>query len=126
MPLKAMRMCSHPGCSELTRGARCEVHQRERKQQEYRERENPWLHMYHDPRWNNPDWGLRAQQLRKEPLCAECLKEGRVTVANVVDHVKKHGGDAALFYDPSNLNSLCKRHHDVKTATIDGGFGRKK
>lgn len=42
-----------------------------------------------------------------------CWKDGkRVTPANVVDHVKAHKGDETLFFDPSNLQSLCKPHHD--------------
>jgi 5-methylcytosine-specific restriction protein A len=30
-----------------------------------------------------------------------------------------------LFWDSKNWQSLCKHHHDVKTATEDGGFGRR-
>jgi len=47
-----------------------------------------------------------------------------VTNATVVDHIIPHKGDYKLMYDQNNLQSLCKYHHDVKTATEDGGFGR--
>ena len=30
-----------------------------------------------------------------------------------------------LFSDPANHRSMCKRHHDQKTAKFDGGFGRE-
>lgn len=57
----------------------------------------------------------------------------------MVDHIKPHrlkqaidsgdperiAGARSLFWDSAgNWQSLCKRHHDVKTATEDGGFGR--
>jgi 5-methylcytosine-specific restriction protein A len=45
--------------------------------------------------------------------------------ANEVDHIKPHKGDMALFWDSSNWQSLCKPCHSAKTATEDGGFGRK-
>jgi 5-methylcytosine-specific restriction protein A len=43
--------------------------------------------------------------------------------ATVVDHKIPHKGDMKLFWDRSNWQSLCKCHHDIKTATEDGGFG---
>jgi 5-methylcytosine-specific restriction protein A len=49
---------------------------------------------------------------------------GDTTAANVVDHIKPHKGDQALFWCRDNWQSLCKRCHDYKTATEDGGFGR--
>jgi 5-methylcytosine-specific restriction endonuclease McrA len=50
--------------------------------------------------------------LRKNPLCEECTRIGRLTVASVVDHVKPHRGDQALFWDSSNHQALCKHCHD--------------
>ena len=47
-----------------------------------------------------------------------------ITPATVVDHIKPHHGDQRLFWDVGNWQSLCKAHHDSKTATEDGGFGR--
>lgn len=41
-----------------------------------------------------------------------------------VDHIIPHKGDPELFWDQDNWQSLCKPHHDRKTATEDGGFGR--
>jgi len=54
---------------------------------------------------------LRQQHLYQEPLCRYCKQEGRTTAADEVDHIQKHDGDYGLFYDPSNLQSLCKSHH---------------
>ncbi len=30
----------------------------------------------------------------------------------VVDHIRRHGGDPELFWDPSNLQALSKEYHD--------------
>ena len=59
---------------------------------------------------------IRAAALaRDRPLCQDCLeREGRVTPAAQVDHVipKAKGGSDEL----SNLRSLCREHHDEKSA----------
>ena len=57
--------------------------------------------------------------------CAETVgAEARrcLTPASVVDHIVPHRGDPGLFWDEANWQCLCKRHHDRKTATLDGGF----
>lgn len=65
---------------------------------------------------------LRAAYLAQFPLCQET---GCDQLATVVDHAKPHHGDHDLLYDWSNLRSMCKPHHDAKTARVDGGFGNR-
>lgn len=67
-----------------------------------------WHHLYVSTTWKK----LRVWHLTRNPLCVMCLKEDRLTPANVVDHVKPHRGDMALFRDPLNLQSLCEPHHN--------------
>lgn len=55
---------------------------------------------------------LRTAQLRDYPLCRMCQDVGTVVAATIVDHIKPHKGDEALFFDRANLQSLCKTHHD--------------
>lgn len=62
-------------------------------------------------------YGWRWQQARERflsanPLCAMCADERRVELATVVDHIDPHRGDERLFWDESNWQPLCKRHHD--------------
>ncbi|QQP93545.1 HNH endonuclease (plasmid) [Skermanella sp. TT6] len=72
------------------------------------------------------DWRrLRLAHIQSEPLCRRCKAEGRIVVADVVDHIVPISVDPDRRLDPSNLQSLCKHHHDVKTAREDGGFGRR-
>lgn len=73
----------------------------------------------YDSRWKK----ARDGYLAKHPLCVHCEREGRVEAARVVDHIVPHKGDTALFWDSANWQPLCKRHHDIKTATEDGGWG---
>lgn len=58
----------------------------------------------------------RERWLRQHPLCKECQDEDppRVTAGEEVDHVVplwQNGAD-----DDSNLQTLCRAHHKLKTA----------
>lgn len=50
--------------------------------------------------------------LGENPLCVMCESEGRLTPAQVVDHITPHRGDELLFWDRENWQPLCKIHHD--------------
>lgn len=63
----------------------------------------------------------RAAYLDKYPLCAMCEAEGRVEAATVVDHIKPHEGDKALFWDRDNWQALCKRCHDSDKQRMERG-----
>ena len=89
-------------------------------------------------------YGYKWQQaskgfLRKHNYCLRCESEGIVTRATVVDHrvpprlaeANESGIESRieeafkLFWDRDNWDELCKPCHDNKTATEDGGFGRR-
>ena len=76
-----------------------------------------WQHLYKRKRWLD----LRERQLMQEPLCRFCLATEEVTAAEVVDHIKKHEGNEALFFDPDNLQSLCRHHHDSAKQAMERG-----
>ncbi|WP_084794204.1 HNH endonuclease signature motif containing protein [Pseudoponticoccus marisrubri] len=52
----------------------------------------------------------RAAFLTLYPICAH---PGCTAPATVVDHIIPHRGDHALFWDRSNWQPLCQRHHDA-------------
>lgn len=54
---------------------------------------------------------LRLWQLKREPLCRFCKREGLVTAGRVVDHITRHRGDMEKFFDKSNLQTLCDSCH---------------
>lgn len=64
--------------------------------------------LYKSPRWLK----LKAEQLRKSPHCVCRIHAGQQVRADVVDHIVKHYGDQAIFFDPTNLQSLAKGCHD--------------
>jgi 5-methylcytosine-specific restriction protein A len=75
----------------------------------------------------NSAWSAASHAfLRAHPFCAICEIETPLSIqpATVTDHIEPHKGDQGLFWDESNWQGLCKPHHDRKTATEDGGFGR--
>jgi len=67
----------------------------------------------YDGRWRK----ARASFLQRNPLCAECMRNGRITPATVVDHVIPHRGDEKLFWDESNWQALCASCHNHKTGS---------
>ena len=56
---------------------------------------------------------MRSDLFARDPLCAECTRQGRVTLATQRDHIKPlaEGGTD----DASNVQGLCAACHDAKT-----------
>ena len=65
----------------------------------------------YDTKWQR----ARLAYLAKHPLCCECERENVVELAVVVDHIQPHKGNKQLFWDSSNWQALCVRHHNIKT-----------
>jgi len=63
---------------------------------------------------------LRAQQLRREPLCAMCFERGITRPAVDVDHIVPlaDGGEPWSF---DNLRSLCHEDHARVTRAAQAG-----
>jgi 5-methylcytosine-specific restriction protein A len=59
---------------------------------------------------------LRSAHLAQFPLCAHCLAEDRIVEASQVDHVVPVKTAPDRILDATNLQSLCQRHHSMKTA----------
>jgi 5-methylcytosine-specific restriction protein A len=98
-----MQTCAQPRCPVLVEKGYCPTHAA-RPNADIRR----W---YHTALWQR----LRALVLREEPLCRECLKEGRDTPSTDVDHIIRHQGIWALFFDRANLQGLCHACHSRKT-----------
>lgn len=99
-----------------------------RAAKQHRPTSEPLKSSRREPNSTKRGYGYRWQQaravwLRDHPLCEHCET---ITIATIVDHVKPHKGDMAIFWDRANWQSLCKACHDKKTATEDGGFGNQR
>ncbi|WP_226576528.1 HNH endonuclease [Acuticoccus sediminis] len=69
----------------------------------------PWRAWYKKQRWQIL---RRCTFVRDLYVCQKCgvqLTNDRQCVA---DHKVRHEGDAALFWDPENLQTLCQPCHD--------------
>jgi len=107
MPARAPHPCVVPGCGALIlQGRRCQVHKVDAEQARPNYALRRW---YRTPRWK----ALRARILREQAYrCADC---GQVVAALEVDHIAKHGGISARFWDRANLQALCRSCHQRKT-----------
>ena len=91
-----------PGEKRLNQQATARAH-------EYN-RTRPARHrFYGSARWRR----LRDYFIARHPLCAECLKNGVITPAVIVDHIVPIAEGGAEL-DESNLQSLCPACHNRK------------
>lgn len=65
--------------------------------------------LYHTSRWTKLSRAFRDEH----PLCAECLRQGRVRAATCVDHIKPWPL-CKDFFDRSNLQALCDDCNHLK------------
>lgn len=103
----AKTRCRHPGCSAVARAPYCAKHASQ--------------HGWSDPRRGTAaerGYGTAWRKLselkrRRDPLCVNCERNGLVTPATCVDHIKpkSQGGTD----DWANLQSLCDDCHRAKT-----------
>ncbi|WP_321940024.1 HNH endonuclease signature motif containing protein [Paraburkholderia sp. J8-2] len=89
------------------------------------------------------DWQrLRLAHLAANPHCVMCLRDLGMTglkpaevvlecarrgiaepLGNIGDHITPHRGNDALRLDPTNVQTLCKPHHDGEKAADERASG---
>jgi len=114
MPNRNPVACRRPGCGGLVAGgvcSRCGV-LRAQFAAAVDERRGSAAQRGYDARWRR----LRDAHLAREPLCRMCQRSDRVSAAVLVDHITPIADGGAVL-DDANLQSLCRRCHDNKTAT---------
>ena len=123
MPSKPSSGCHVQNCTALSveQSGLCPLHLKARNQRVDKERGSSAERGY-GVRWRK----ARAYYLGQYPLCVMCQQEGHTTAATTVDHIIAHRGDYILMWDEGNWESLCTRHHSIKSATEDGAFGNKE
>ncbi|MDE6479257.1 MAG: HNH endonuclease [Muribaculaceae bacterium] len=74
-----------------------------------------------------------ATMKRSNGLCEQCLKEGRVSAATEVHHIRPIESVKdpivmeQLAYDPGNLAALCRQcHHDAHVLLLKGSKEERK
>lgn len=53
--------------------------------------------------------------MSKTPICVACDLAGKMIPAVSVDHILPAKLYPDLMFDETNLQPLCKKHHDLKT-----------
>ena len=110
MPKKPKQPCGYPGCPELSDGRYCEKH-RQRVNADYNRygRDEDSKRFYSSAAWRR----LSRMQLMRSPLCVVCMQAGRVTPAEIADHIVPiRNGGARL--ELANLQSVCRSCHNKK------------
>ena len=82
-------------------------------------RKKPNTDVYNGTQWRK----LATMHKRANPCCVACMDKGIVSPAQVTDHILpiNMGGEVYAWH---NLQSLCKRCHDVKSGQeARGGKG---
>lgn len=114
------KQCNHAGCRILVEYSQkyCDKHKRfEKPKSDYDKYVNRkkiggrYFKFYHSKEWT------KASQLYRinNPCCKECLDEGIIRKADVVDHITELRDNWSKRLDDSNFMSLCHRHHNAKT-----------
>ena len=97
----------------------------ERKKKSQAPRNETDMRKLRQKAYQNRHWRkLRDTYLREHPICAECLKHGKVTPAEDVHHIKSpfRGGEINynMLLDYHNLESVCKDCHGEIHAAQQG------
>src|SRR5262249_21681637 len=109
-------------CGRLTRGSYCARCAREREAQKLTRA--PWIRIYSQPEWQTVKWkvherdGYRCTYVDARGRCTQTSRTTRLE-AHHLRKVRYLWGDAkgawrsfmALALDPSNIVTLCYRHH---------------
>lgn len=113
------KQCNHAGCKILIpyNETYCSKHKRKPRQSDADRYENrkakggKYFEFYHGKKWT------KASQLYRinNPCCEDCLLDGVIKKADVVDHVQEIRDHWELRYDETNFRALCHYHHNKKT-----------
>jgi 5-methylcytosine-specific restriction endonuclease McrA len=82
---------------------------------------NQYKNFIRSARWQR----LRAQHLKRHPLCVRCHAKGKVTLATEVHHIVKCMDEPSLQMDPANLESLCAPCHAPLTHDDRRGYSKE-
>lgn len=69
----------------------------------------PWRRWYRTARWKRLRQDVFLRDLYQCRMCGDVISQ---PIERVCDHIEPHGGDERRFWDPGNLQTLCKACHD--------------
>lgn len=101
---KAKRFCNRPSCPALVDSGYCDKHKPVVDQTE--------KNRIYNYRWTQ----VRSFYLAENPICVDCLADGKVTAAQEVHHTLKAREHPDKRFDTHFLMALCKACHSIRTA----------
>lgn len=119
----AKRPCIRPGCRNLVDRGYCATCAPKHSPRAINEATRPSAAKRgYGRRWQK----VRELYFKRNPFCADIYGDHgkRLEVATELDHIVPHRGDMEKFWDPGNLQGLCKECHSKKTATEESAFAR--
>ncbi|MGV3285797.1 HNH endonuclease signature motif containing protein [Bacillus wiedmannii] len=110
MSYKPKKSCAYPMCINLTTEQYCEKHKQEAtKTYDKYQRDNQTTAFYKSVGWRI----TRAKALVRDCyLCQRCLKDKKLTPADMVHHIVEVKEDWSKRLDINNLESLCNSCHN--------------
>lgn len=120
MPIASPHPCARPGCAcVVPRGTRyCPEHTQAHRRADDERRGSAHSRGY-DADWRR----FRAAWLARHPLCVVCEADNVVRAGDVVDHIVSIADAPGRRLDPTNVRTLCSRHHNQRTGR-DQAWGR--
>lgn len=125
---RPLKPCNSPMCPKLTRNAYCEDHthvSKEADAERYRDYDKNRRDKRATAFYNSKEWERAREQalVRDHGLCQHCLKNKRMMMAGMVDHIIPIKINWRLRTALDNLQSLCNRCHSIKTAEDKRKYG---
>lgn len=119
----ARRPCCRSGCPNLVDKGYCAQHAQSSPRAVLEQKRPSAAKRGYGRRWQ----AMRENYFRMHPLCADIYGDHgqRAVAATELDHVVPHKGDMEKFWDPTNLQGLCKECHSKKTATEESSFAMR-
>lgn len=117
MAQRPLKQCHKLGCTNLTREKYCDDHEHLLKEETYKR--NRYYDRYERDQeaksfYNSAAW-LRVREralIRDRYLCQRCLRDKRITPADMVHHIIPIRKDWKLRLTLSNCESICHSCHN--------------
>ena len=116
--IKPQKQCNKPSCKVLIDYDKkyCVNHEKVQASNQRLDRkrnEGKYFQFYQSRTWRKASYLYRLNH----PVCEDCLQEGVIKKADVVDHIVEIKDQWDRRLDETNFRSLCHAHHNSKTAS---------
>jgi len=125
---RPLRPCNKIGCKNLTHDRYCGEHIHLIKQSR-KEADKTYDKYKRDKEskafYQSKQWKMMRKRMfaKHKGLCVKCKENDKIVLADVVDHIIPYKVDKNKRLDEKNLQTLCHRCHNQKTAEDSRKYG---